>query len=127
MKHRHAVGLALIGWYLMMPPPSFDFETKMPTGDVNTEAPYAYWGTEGSFDTAAQCSAAKDQLIREAWQTEARVRATVPKIQQERDESEMDAKSHAPKGYSHALRHRNLEASIKARCVATGDPRLNEK
>jgi hypothetical protein len=50
MKIHRATALALVGRYLMLPPP-------------DTTAPFANWYTEGSFDSAAQCKAALDSLI----------------------------------------------------------------
>src|SRR5258708_29897532 len=48
MKSHHAAALALVGWYLMVPP----------LGDGlkhNDNAPLRLWKIEESFDTAAEC------------------------------------------------------------------------
>jgi hypothetical protein len=50
MKPRYATAFALLGWYLMMPPPS----RTQPFGR-NTEAPIAEWEIMQSFDTADAC------------------------------------------------------------------------
>ena len=54
MKACHAVALALVGWYLMMPP-------VVPAGNGwltwDADAPLSQWKTIGSFDTAIQCQA----------------------------------------------------------------------
>ncbi len=47
MNPRHAVGLALVGWYLMTPP--------IQGGDFNENAPISRWKIAGSYDTAAKC------------------------------------------------------------------------
>jgi hypothetical protein len=44
MKLRHATALALVGWYLMTPPPD------------NLKAPISAWEISASYDTAEQCS-----------------------------------------------------------------------
>lgn len=50
MNPRHAAALALMGWYLMMPP-----------GDSN--APIARWHLIASFDTARECWAEQKQEL----------------------------------------------------------------
>ncbi len=53
MKARHASALALVGWYLMMPP------TSPPNGYViNDAAPLSKWLLMESFDTAESCKKA---------------------------------------------------------------------
>lgn len=54
MNLRHAASLALVGWYLLMPPWTGD-----PPTDVNTSAPLIKWNVEYSFDTRAECQQAK--------------------------------------------------------------------
>src|ERR1700720_1401642 len=49
-KSRHLAALALVGWYLMMPPDS----PKIPH-DVDTNTPIARWITVTSFDTEDNC------------------------------------------------------------------------
>ena len=48
MNTRHAGALALVGWYLMVPPLGSDFK-------YNDDAPLRLWKIDQSFDTAAQC------------------------------------------------------------------------
>lgn len=47
MNPRHAAALALVGWYLMMPPHT---ETK-----VLFNAPLKDWVSQGAFDSAEEC------------------------------------------------------------------------
>jgi len=47
MNLRHAVALAAVGWYLMVPPFGY--------GDFNENAPISQWSTDTSFDTAKEC------------------------------------------------------------------------
>src|ERR1700730_16749176 len=49
MKPRHAAALALVGWYLMVPP-----LVNAPY-KVDTEAPLASWKPYQAFDTAEEC------------------------------------------------------------------------
>ncbi len=51
MNLRHAAALALVGWYLMVPP--FDASGKK----HDLDAPLAKWSQIGWFDTAKECDA----------------------------------------------------------------------
>src|ERR1700686_5499604 len=54
MKPRHAAALALVGWYLIVPPKS----CKRAELDAN----FSLWKIYNSYDMAAQCRAARDDL-----------------------------------------------------------------
>jgi len=57
MNLRHATALALVGWYLIAPPPK-----QSPTSgavSLDVSAPLAKWQRIDSFDTAAECRAAQ--------------------------------------------------------------------
>jgi len=56
MKPGHAVALALVGWYLMMPP---WFTDKKP----HTEAPMRQWNQMGAFDTKDDCTRERHRRI----------------------------------------------------------------
>ena len=56
MKPRHVAALALVGWYLMVPPVESG-------GRVNFEAPLSQWHRWGSYDTARECSVDESDLI----------------------------------------------------------------
>jgi hypothetical protein len=60
MKPRHAATLALLGWYLMVPPPY---------GWLSPDAPIAQWKEWQAFDTATQCEAAHDKMIADGQKT----------------------------------------------------------
>lgn len=53
MKRRHATALALVGWYLMMPPDS----PKIPHS-VDLKAPLSRWTVVVSFPTSEACEKA---------------------------------------------------------------------
>jgi hypothetical protein len=55
MKLRDAAVLALVGWYLVIPPISKD-------GRVDSSVRLAQWKVEGKFDSAAQCEHMRDAL-----------------------------------------------------------------
>ena len=59
MKHRHAPALAVVAWYLMMPPPK-PLEDHFKT---NFKAPLTKWTEVRRFDLQAQC-----ETVREAYQ-----------------------------------------------------------
>jgi hypothetical protein len=66
MKVRHATALALVGWYLMIPPGQPG--KKQLTPDVN--APLSEWSIQSSFDTAAECTEAQQQLHKDISKSE---------------------------------------------------------
>jgi hypothetical protein len=51
MNLRHAAALALVGWYLMVPPST--------GGKLDTKAPLSQWINEGAFDRADDCESAR--------------------------------------------------------------------
>ena len=55
VKLSHFATLALIGWYLMMPPTSY--ESGEPR--VLTDAPLSTWKVLGTYDSAPQCQRAR--------------------------------------------------------------------
>ena len=54
MNPRHAAALALVGWYLMAPPPFPHAKSPFALDDTR---PLAQWKLINSFDTAAACKA----------------------------------------------------------------------
>lgn len=61
-KLRHAAALALVGWYLMMPPVYHD------TGSIGSKAPTAEWTVLTKFETEKACKKGRsdhDELIEE--------------------------------------------------------------
>lgn len=65
MTLRDAAALALVGWYLMLPPIQND---SWP----NTDAPLSQWSIGGSFDTAKEC---QDEKVDNAERTEKTISA----------------------------------------------------
>lgn len=46
---RHAAALALLGWYLLIPPSGADKKL------ADTSAPFSWWNHNASYDTAKAC------------------------------------------------------------------------
>jgi hypothetical protein len=63
MKSRHAVALALVGWYLMVPPPGPPRSTGASTAPPNNTAPLNQWTIRNSYDSAQACEAAKKKTL----------------------------------------------------------------
>ena len=55
MKPRHAAALALVGWYLMVPPCAM----KGKVWTFSSDAPIHQWKVEDPFDRAADCARAQ--------------------------------------------------------------------
>jgi len=103
MNLRHAATLALVGWYLMVPPAGLIFpETSprvfMPKFDRT-------WRVKATFNSANDCAVAREK--------------------HEADFA-LGVKSIMPKGYeTHPTRSSPIDDG--ALCIATDDPRLKEK
>ncbi len=127
MKIRHAAALALVGWYLMVPPPQTDPVNGLPNGAPNLLARFRYWRNEGSFDTAKECNSMLESNIQLMRQIEANVRSEHKSEQQEvAEEDKRDHDAKLPKGWSYKMRHYGMTADMSAQYVATDDPRLKE-
>jgi putative transposon-encoded protein len=107
MKPRHAAALALVGWYLMVPPMVY-FEPMFEPNSSRMLIPPPFdrtWRVKATFNSANNC-----EVAREKHETD----------------FTLSAKSAIPKSYE---AHPNLSSPIDdgALCIATGDPRLKEK
>jgi hypothetical protein len=125
MTSRHAAAFALLGWYLMTPPPQLDPNTHLPNGNPDLGAPYKYWRNEGSFDSAKECKIERESDIELHRQIDAKIRREHRSEQQETAlELKMDETYHAPKGWSHGMRDFGMTAAISAECISSDDTRL---
>jgi hypothetical protein len=104
MKPHHAAALALVGWYLMVPPGGYIFPEPnsprvfMPPFDRT-------WRVKATFNSANDCAVAREK--------------------HEADFA-LGVKSVIPKGYeTHPTRSSPIDDG--ALCIATDDPRLKEK
>jgi|SRR5208337_1710671 len=108
MKSRHAATLAVVGWYLMMPPfIRVRPDARDPSRDrvvLDSNAPLSKWFWSGSFDSVDACQRSQEKEIAET-QRRNSLSPSPP--------AEID---------------RNVEMAFwEARCIATDDPRLKEK
>jgi len=55
---RHAAALALVGWYLMIPPTN-----PRAVDGVNDDAPVTQWKLFDSYDSAMECKTAAERLV----------------------------------------------------------------
>ena len=98
MKPRHRAALAVIGWYLMMPPPYWS-----KTNPRN--APLGQWTLFGRYDSAQECSDERTKMIR---------------VQYMALLSDLAEDVSDPNRPSLSLDFKH------ARCIASDDPRLKE-
>jgi hypothetical protein len=105
---RHAVALALVGWYLMMPPLRPPQSIRWSEGkfqvDTLTPAPLSQWTIVDSFDSARECRESHLKLLNDR----------LVKLDHDRIMNSV-------KGYI------QIEQAYNAKCVASDDPRLKEK
>ncbi len=59
MNLRHAAALALVGWYLMAPPPNQN--PNRPQAVIDGTAPLSKWWHLDEFDTAKECKTVREQ------------------------------------------------------------------
>jgi hypothetical protein len=94
MNPSHAAALALVGWYLMVPP-----------FDAN-QTPLGKWHIVKVLDSAKQCQSERDSLVFTA---------------------EQELKSNRGLAYDTKSKGTEYFDATAAQCIATHDPRLNEK
>jgi hypothetical protein len=119
MKPRHAAALALVGWYLMVPPRAQD-------GSPNIRAPLPKWNqASNGFDTASECSMARNQ---EALRVVRNLDAVKQEIEALPNTENQPLSKVAPKTYDRYANALNAaDALTDSRCVATDDPRLKDR
>ena len=103
MKPRHAAALALVGWYLIAPPPRTE-----DGNDYDPKAPLSEWQEIGKFETIEECR---------------KYPARLPEIMHG------FYVEHPEIGESGERRDNAVRKALlaQAQCVATDDPRLKEK
>jgi hypothetical protein len=114
MNLRHAAVLALVGWYLMVPP----LDSK---GDINYDAPISKWVTLASSDTIAGCK----QAIADE-EAELKQNRSTP-TERTNSKSKINSDPALLKRNGEELLQRltlYIELKSTANCIATDDPRL---
>jgi len=69
VKKYHALAVALVGWYLMVPPIAGGSEKSF----VDFDAPLSTWFLSQSFDTAKECARARNKKYVEASSEERKI------------------------------------------------------
>jgi hypothetical protein len=118
MKPRHAAALALVGWYLMLPPLA-DRSTTHCLLCTGVDAPLFKWTIEDSFDDAMSCRIAID------WRR--KNQAQEMKGMSPRGPRPGDAGFTRLTDMVYWMGYDRLTELQFAKCIATDDPRLKEK
>jgi len=106
MRSRHAAALALVGWYLMVPP-----DSTVPHS-VDSAAPISRWSIVTEFESAGNCKQALTELRNKNGDPAKLDRTGRLRRFQKRQPADPEL---ARARVDHAT------------CVATGDPQLKEK
>jgi hypothetical protein len=116
MNLRHAAALALVGWYLMVPP-----AMGPPKNWSNPVPPMARWVVAGEFDSPAPCKLARDKMSNTAHQQ-------FQDLRHEFLHGRQDSGELIDEFYEKYSRQLDLLAGkLDAQCIATDDPLLKEK
>jgi hypothetical protein len=117
MTNRHAAALALVGWYLMVPPASdwrrlYHFVIEPPWGyfthgEPFYPAPSWKWEKLGEFYSQANCESTRAFIVRHDGKVE---RRQLP-----------------PNASLASIPNAKQYQANEASCIATDDPRLKEK
>ena len=116
MNPRHAAALALVGWYLILPPMMMPCPSKHPPKhppplSFDGDAPLSRWNAVRSFDSAGDCEKELKAMIQRT--ADPKFTVVVPA------NMNTDEISHS--------RRSMITRDISAKCVATDDPRLKSK
>lgn len=121
MNPRHAAALALMGWYLMVPPIEWSHQLRdTPTGvseggplwPYPKTAPLSSWQMIMSFDTADLCEGTLSYLRK---QEDKKTKAAIAKCPNDQSQC-----------YSVEEKQRFFSA-LWGKCIASEDPRLKPK
>lgn len=93
----HYVALAVIGWYLMVPPPD------VATGAARTSAPYSEWLQGEHFETIGECQKFKEQVTKDG------------------------PAAYRTSGVDDRRLQRLVAGDRAARCISDDDPHLKER
>src|SRR5271157_3117240 len=108
MNLRHTAALALVAWYLMLPPNKKD------------DAPLSEWTVSRSYDSAETCQSAQTNNRDQA---AAKLKQYDSMTDQQRRNLE-----HNQQTFDQETNDRdNFSAAFQSACIASDDPRLKEK
>jgi hypothetical protein len=98
MKLSHAAALALVGWYLMVPP-----TIKKDGGyEADFNAPLSRWSVNTPFDSTTECAALNSEVV-------------------------LEYKKRLDKARIHSFEWAVAQSLVDSQCISTDDPRLKEK
>jgi len=119
MKSRHAAALALVGWYLMMPP------VDIPTGKYVEEAPIASWRKLVEYDTFTKCENRRQDDLRFYLSSLNRPKLSDREV--EKLDTMLDSENGWPSGTTRKIDAHMLQGYVSRRCISSDDPRLTRK
>ena len=119
MKRRRAAALALVGWYLMMPP------VDIPTGKYVEEAPIASWRKLVEYDTLTKCENRRQDDLRFYLSSPNRPKLNDREV--ERLDAMLDSENGWPPGTTRKIDAHMLQGYVSRRCISSDDPRLTRK
>jgi hypothetical protein len=118
MKSRHAVALALVGWYLLLPPIISGPLTNGQIGrKLSDGEPYSRWKAWGSYDSASECEAQRQLLF-------SRSAAEAGKIASASGCGSAAGCDPIVPNSPTTLKGLELVRQMVAECIASDDPRL---
>lgn len=106
-KFLHAAALALVGWYLMLPPAGLN-------GFPDDDAHISKWKVSKAFDSADEC-----KLDQQLFLASVPADKLVAEILNARDRRE--------RGMPPTIYQKFLLENVDSACISTDDPRLKEK
>jgi hypothetical protein len=119
MNFRHAAALALVGWYLMLPP------VDIPSGRYVEEAPIASWRKLVEYDTFTKCENRRQNDLRFYFSSLNWAKPDNREV--ERFDAMIDSENGWPSGTTRKIDAHMLQGYVSRRCIATDDPRLKSK
>ena len=108
MNLRHAAALALVGWYLMVPP------------SKRNDAPLSEWTVSLSYASAEACQSAQNKNRDQA-------AAKLKTYDNMTDKQRRDLQHNQASLDQEMADSDSFEAAFQSACIATDDPRLMEK
>lgn len=116
MNLRHAAALALVAWYLMVPPVG-----KTGRLNMNVDAPFSLWRTFKIYDTEKQCESEETAIVEKA-------KALLRDPENKRYADLIAGKTIPTTQNSiDVLNARGILGPLLARCVSADDPGLKSR
>ena len=108
MKSRHTAALALVGWYLMLPPNKKD------------DAPLSEWTVSHSYASAEACQSAQNKNRDQA-------AAELKTYDNMTDKQRRDLQHNQQAFDQETADSDSFDQAFQSACIASDDPRLKEK